>query len=101
MLTLPQPGTRVTLSVAAEIDPHTGHQLFNHYVGHVVKWIASSAHPRMSDVTLVLRRDSSADGRRPSEMVRIPATHIRFLKTVPERSTYFRKREDGTQNAKS
>jgi hypothetical protein len=99
MLTLPQPGTRITLSVADPPDGKTGQQFFHHYVGHVLEWTTPSPHPRIEEVTLVLQRDSSADGHRPSETLRIPASQIRFLKPVPERKPFPRRREIGTQNA--
>jgi hypothetical protein len=99
MLTLPQPGTRITLSVVDPPDEKTGRQIFHHYVGHVIKWTASSPHPQIQEITLVLQRDSSADGRRPSEILCIPASQIRFLKPVPERKPFPRKRESGTQKA--
>ncbi|TCD54643.1 hypothetical protein EJ419_02070 [Alloscardovia theropitheci] len=72
---IPQ-GARVVIRTHDGIDEFSGRIQYRDYVGHV---------DHTTDNSIVLNRDGSANGHRPSEIVDIPFAKIVRLKPIPER----------------
>lgn len=87
-MSLPQyipTGVRLVIRTRESRDQTTGRWQFRDYIGHVVSWDGEE---------LVLRRDPSANGSRPAQVVSLRADSIARLKPIPERNQAQRQPED-------
>lgn len=70
-------GVRLVIRTLEGRNQTTGRWQFRDYMGHVVSWDGKE---------LVLKRDPSANGSRPAQVVSLQADSIVRLKPIPERS---------------